>query len=242
MSAAANPCPRRPRSPLSPRCARGKAVSVFLSVPLINLGRGACGARPAAPSGHRWPPSRPDAAHPGYIAGRYYPIFGGNTATNNISANLIYMMPFIPEFDISVQDVGTYLVVGAGATNAKAAIYANKYSGTGKARAFGAPLAQDNTGQATTASAAAVTFPVATALKKGIAYWCGMKVDSGTPTFTCAGTTSLNGARLIGKSAVNGSNMVAVTTPHTFATAWPTFDGSETWTDANTMPVLNLKA
>lgn len=184
----------------------------------------------------------PDAAHPGYITGRYYPIFGGNTSTNNIAANIIYMMPFIPEFDISVQDMAVWLVVGTGATGAKGAIYANKYSGTGKARAFGAPLSADNTGQATTATGAKVTFPVTAALKKGIAYWCGMKVDSGTPTYTCAGTTSLNGARFIGKSDVTSSNMVAVTTPHAYATDWPTFNGSETWADANTCIVMNLKA
>lgn len=65
MSAAAKV--GRPASavPVSPMRTRPRRLAHPLCVPLINLGRGACGARPAAPSGHRWPPSRPDAAHPG---------------------------------------------------------------------------------------------------------------------------------------------------------------------------------
>ena len=185
---------------------------------------------------------QPDSPHPGYIAGRPVPIFGGNTATNNIAADRIYMMPFVPEADITITGFGLWLVAGSGATGIKGAVYANRYSGTGKARAFGAPLVADNTGVATTASGAEVVITLAQALKRGVTYWHALKSNSGTPTFTCSGTTSLAGGRLVGTSSVSSANATSVSIDQAYATAFPTLDGSETWTDRNAMPVIYLKS
>lgn len=185
----------------------------------------------------------PDSAHPGYITTRLYTLFAGNTATNNVSAGVIYAQPFTPAADMTLAQAEAWLVVGSAATGIKGAFYANKYSGTGKAQPNGAPISADNTGVATTGSSVTVVLPLTGSLKKGITYWFCVKVDSAVPTFSCNGTTSADMGPVIGRSSVAATTIAACKSyTHAYATAWPTFDGTESWTDATVFPVINLKA
>lgn len=106
MSAAANLFPHPSAARLSPMKTRPHACVMFLCVPLINLGRGACGARPAPPPGQPQPLRAGGRFASGRPAG---PTLPGLGRTDLVRLGSVW---FVRSADLSRRSDGLPIVVG----------------------------------------------------------------------------------------------------------------------------------
>jgi hypothetical protein len=186
-----------------------------------------------------------------YVAGSYYPTFGGSgTATIIAAADTIYLQPFMVLNSITADRLAVRVTTGQATSAVKGAIYGTRTSGAGVGRPFGAPIGADNTGVATTTSNANADLTLSAALVPGLLYWSAVKfTTAGTlPTCTSSLTTSRNNEVYIGRdmpsNAAGSGAATGLSFAQAYATAFPTFDGTEVWTTvtAAALPVTWLRA
>lgn len=186
-----------------------------------------------------------------YVAGRYYPTFGGSaTATIIAASDTIYLQPFMVMNSVTADRLAVRVTTGQAGSSVKGGIYGTRTSGTGAGRPFGAPVSADNTGVATTTSNANADLTISATLSPGLLYWSAVKfTTSGTlPTCTSSLTTSRNNEVYLGRdmpsNATGSGAATGLSFAQAYATAFPTFDGTETWTTvaAAALPIVWIRA
>jgi hypothetical protein len=188
-----------------------------------------------------WTPTIPGGA--GYISGKYYPLYSGSATTAAVTAaDTLYLQPFRVLEKVTISNLLARTGTGGAGSSMKGGIWANSYTTTGKARPFGAPLAADNTGVATTGSSTNVELTISLTLYPNLIYWHGEKFSATLPTVVAIPTTSYFNATLIGTSSVGSSPIQALAIANTMATSLPTFNGSEVWSDeVGQVPIMRMK-
>jgi len=169
------------------------------------------------------------AGHPGYRTGRYYStIHGSGTALQTIGAvDTIYAYPFLVREKVTISGLALRVGTIGTASSWKGAIYAADPATT---LPIGAATAADNTGTATTSLGASLSA-MAVTLQPGW-YWVMQKHTGTLPQCTVVAQANFSIDELIGKDALSGNNAtVALSLTHSYATAWPTMTGGESWAD-----------
>ena len=171
----------------------------------------------------------------GLVTGRWLPLFQGmsQVGTTAPDPTLIYVHPFEWHEKATITSLPVWVTTAdAVSTGIKTAIYRTQEATTGYGRPIGAPLLT------ATGSAAATTGSGSTADTSGSlwpgAYWFAIKIQSTTARFHTMSSLDRTIERLIGRGVMSGSaNAVQhlSTNGTSYATAFPTFTGSEVWTD-----------
>lgn len=188
--------------------------------------------------------------HPGipatpYVGGSgsiWYPAAEGvaNGATAVAASDILYLTPFLIRKSVTLTALGLTVITGQAGSQANIAVYANSAG-----RPNGAPVA--TTGAFATATSAAGASAVVAGgtitLNPGM-YWFGSKhTTTGTlPTCATQSNTSFKLSSQIGRSSIPVSiaEGTGLNIASTFASAFPTFVGTETfaYTNTNGVPVV----
>jgi len=186
-----------------------------------------------------------------FSSGQYYGLFGGSsTATIIAAVDRIYFRPFILASAITADRLAARVTTGQATSAVKGAVYGTGRTNTGLYRPLSAPLGADNTGVATTTSNANADCVVSVGLRPWTLYWYGLKFTTGGTLPTCVSTltTSRDAEPYVGRtmpaSATGSGALTGIYYDQAYATAFPTFDGSETFTEiaAAALPVAWLRA
>lgn len=169
------------------------------------------------------------AAHPGYTSGARYPVFPGAATSVAVSAvDVIYFTPFMCLSAVPLTKISLWVTTGGAGSSAKMAVWA---ADLGTKLPIGAPLGADNTGVATTSSAAnADSAAMTVTLSAGAFYWFGAKFTGTLPSvwsFSNAnGTNYWHGSR-------NTNSTPNQSFADAYANALPTFTGASSFTNHN---------
>lgn len=157
---------------------------------------------------------------PGYIAGRWYvPGFLGSSTTSTIAVNAIRLHPILIQDTITIDQLGTVVVVAEAGKNIQLAIYANNPTAN---KPTGTPLAST---ASISASGTGAVFGAITPvqLKPGL-YWVGRNSDTAgtltTVTFTNTHVTfsALLGSTTQGSLLASNSSLSGYSIIQTFGT------------------------
>lgn len=184
--------------------------------------------------------------HPGYIPNRSYPVYYGTMVASSEGAlasylnNAVVMTPIVIKKPLVLTGIEVFVYSGGTGSAFKGAVYANQ-----NGRPYGAPLAKDDTGVATATSQTDTKSPMAVTLSPGV-YWVAQKHNLGTaaPTCVCVDNPNLDFASLIGMAGAYKSPTLSIYATSLYTDPWPTFDGTETWTEntnANGAPLPWLR-
>lgn len=168
---------------------------------------------------------------PGYLPNRVYPTYFQNVnGAGAVGAiDTIYLYPFFVFQNFTFTGLVTRISAAGTGSSAKAGIWANSPISN---RPLGAPLAADNTGQATTTGPGQVNFSTGNFTLTAGMYWAGMKHTGTTPTLTSIANNNPWGSGITG--VANSGNTPMVTTGFSFADTYsnslPTFAEGATFT------------
>lgn len=185
-----------------------------------------------------------------YSTGQYYGLFGGSsTATIIAAADRIYLRPFVLASAVTGDRLAARVTTGQATSAVKGAVYGTGRNNAGLYRPLAAPLGADNTGVATTTSNANADCVLTVSLRPWTLYWYALKFTTSGTLPTCASTltTSRDAEPYIGRtmpsSATGSGALTGIYYDQSYATNFPTFDGTETFTEiaAAALPLAWLR-
>lgn len=178
-----------------------------------------------------WVRSRPSVP---LVAGRWYPLIEGTSVAGTIAADptLIYVRPFFWHEKATVTSLPVWVTTTDAGKGVKTAVYKMNEATVGYGRPIGAPLISA-TGILDTAVLSGSTVSPSVTLWPGV-YLFASKIESTTARFLTVTSLDRQVESMIGRGVATGSsNAVQHLSINgtSYATAWPTFTGSESWTD-----------
>lgn len=174
--------------------------------------------------------------------GRYYPSTSTVAAGAVVGINEIYFVPIDPILTPTMFDrLALWVTTGGAGSSAKFAVYANG-TGANINLPVGAPVLVNNTGVATTTSAAGAEVTVSGSALMGC-YWAAVKFTGTAPNVYCNSGASGGVAARIGNGSLNASPVNARTLADTYANNMPTLTGAESFGERNVAsPVIWMRA
>jgi len=174
--------------------------------------------------------------HPGFIAGRGYPIVRTNSAAAIVGAvDTLYVTPFRVPLTLTITGMGIRVTTAGTASNWKGGIYRNNGAGN----PTGVPFAVNNTGVVTTAVADSI-LPLTATLTPGW-WWAAQKHNGTLPQTNGLVASAWDISAAMGRSGntMNGTALGKAIT-HAYATDLPTLTGGEAWADITTSGAIPL--
>lgn len=166
------------------------------------------------------------------IAGKYYSPFENAVLSAGAApgaTNTIYLYPFRLALPVTVTKIVLKTGTGGAGSSVKSGIWANSPI---SARPIGAPLIADNTGQATTGSAAVIEVDTTDAFLPAGWYWGGTKYTGTLPTMVGFSGTGFNAGRDIGDdTSAIFSPLTGLSFADTYSNSMPTFTEGASFTD-----------
>lgn len=180
--------------------------------------------------------------HPGYVAGRYYLGDGGGVTTTVVvgAIDTLYFNLLRVMAPITLTGLVCRTGTGGAASSIKMGIWGNSPVSQ---RPLGAPIAADNTGQATTGSSTNVEAAISCLLSPGW-WWVGSKFTGTLPTMVAFSGTSLN--HVMRHGASNASLLIpasGITFADTYSNNMPTLAEGASFTQNTTgnHPLIGFK-
>lgn len=179
-----------------------------------------------------------DQSHPGYVAGlAYSTLVARATAAAVAAVDTIYVYPFRVFFPIVVKNLYTRTTVLGAASSIKMAIWADHPT---LHRPNGAPIVGDDTGQTTQTNNSTQTFDCTDTVFAPGWYWAGSKLTGTLPTMYVIDPSMTFLGYFMGQTS-NLTSRALLSIAHAYATALPTFNGADAWTEsAANCPVIGL--
>lgn len=183
----------------------------------------------------------PQLFHPGYQAGSVYPTYGGRktTASAVTAVDIIYVYPFVVYYPLVVKTLLARCVTAGAGSAIKMALWADHPT---LHRPTGAPIAADDTGQATTSSGSNQTYdPTDFNLGPGW-YWAGCKFTGTLPAMVAIDASMDTVGFFMGFPAADTMlPRPLLSVAHAYATAFPTLTGNDSFAVSSAVAaVINL--
>jgi hypothetical protein len=181
------------------------------------------------------------SGHPGFVAGRHYPLpVVSAPVAVAVAANIIRLVPVWIPLPATIAELGVRVTVAVAATNCQAALYNTHATTRRPTTLVGA------TGNLSSAAVAAVSGALAGGNKAVVPgwYWLGVN-SSGAPTLVGKAVTDYDVAWAMG-SATQGSvigttgALMGLTTPATFGT-WGDLTAAAFTEVVTALPVGTMK-
>lgn len=178
-----------------------------------------------------WVPLQP--APFGYASARWYSgLVSQQSIVSSVpAADTMYAHPMLIRERVAVSTLGIRVAATAGTGSAvKMAVYAANRAG----RPVGAPVLSNNVGAATTTINVEVPLAVSGILQPGAYFGVTRHTGSALPQCVSVAGVDHTIESLLGRAALNSnSTLSGISLASTYADAWPTLTGAESWTEVN---------